>query len=102
MGQIDTIHTTINKARSTLGADHFFDVRYEDLIADVHRVLDTVAVYAAGQDIQLASRGNVPREFSRQSSHPLPADLEQALAAALERRCAAAPASSAKRSGSVS
>ena len=86
LGQIDAIHATIEKSRAELGAGRFIGVRYEDLIADPRRSLETIALYADDHGIRLEPRRDVPRDFPPQPAAPLEPELEEALAGALERR----------------
>lgn len=99
LGQIDAIHATIDESRDRVGPGRFLDVSYDTLRSDVHGTLAKIADYARDESIPLEIRGEVPREFPRRPTEPLPAELEEALGAALARRAPAASEAHADRTG---
>lgn len=61
--QVRAIESLVEETREEIGRDRFLDVRYEDICADTHRALGSVAEFAERHGVGLRIRREVPARF---------------------------------------
>lgn len=61
--QVRAVESLVDQAREEIGRDRFLDVRYEDVCADTHRALESVATFAERHGVALRIRRDVPARF---------------------------------------
>jgi hypothetical protein len=73
LGQVECTHSCINDARSYIGSDRFFNVTYEALCEDAHKVMDDFQGFLDSWGSGLSVRGQIPNSFARKQSATLTA-----------------------------
>ena len=61
--QVRAIESLVDESREEIGRDRFLDVRYEDVCADTHGALGSVAAFAERHGVALRIRQEVPARF---------------------------------------
>jgi hypothetical protein len=61
--QVRAIESLVDEAKEEIGRDRFLDLRYEEICADTHRALESVAEFAARHGVGLGIRREVPARF---------------------------------------
>ena len=61
--QVRAIESLVEETKEEIGHDRFLDLRYEDVCADTHRALASVAAFAERHGVALRVRRDVPARF---------------------------------------
>jgi hypothetical protein len=61
--QVRAIESLVDEAKEEIGRDRFLDLRYEEICADTHRALESVAEFAERHGVGLGIRREVPARF---------------------------------------
>lgn len=61
--QVRAIESLVDETKEEIGHDRFLDLRYEDVCADTHRALASVAAFAERHGVALRVRRDVPARF---------------------------------------
>jgi hypothetical protein len=61
--QVRAIESLVEETKEEIGRERFLDLRYEELCADTHRALGSIAAFAERHGVDLRIRRDVPARF---------------------------------------